>query len=264
MISATSFDIQVLGKLDEKGPSAEGKYFIVLKVGEDKEIESGDAMLREPGPGWKVEQPFQFDVGSAINIEIFRRGGLGRLSLKHSVAKYTGQGIDLLANDHELVIESADKKAPSISIKLDLVVEDHAKFMEAVDKDTQRLHNVKGADGAQKATDILGPLGIVLQKIVPIIDQFAGSHPVLNAAWIVLSSAYKVVQSQVALDDAVRKLVEILGEMAGQATVCPNLGKIVGSVDINKEIGRTSLHVAWLIHRYADPSIRGKPSMLGQ
>lgn len=45
-----------------------------------------------------------FDVGSTIKIVIFRRSLLaGRLSLKkYFVAKYTGRGIDLLANGNAL------------------------------------------------------------------------------------------------------------------------------------------------------------------
>ncbi|KZP08805.1 hypothetical protein FIBSPDRAFT_900962 [Athelia psychrophila] len=210
MTSAKSSDIQVLGKLDEKGPNAmisaksfdiqvldkmdEGKYFIVLKIGEDKEIESEEALPRKLGPGWKAEHSFvltfgisQFYVWSEINMEIFHKSPK-LWSRKHSVAKYTGLGIDLLANDHQLVIEPVDK-GPRISIELDLdAVEGHVQLMRALDEDMGRLTKLKGADAVQTVITF----GAVLNNIVPIVDKFTGSHPVLNAAWIVLSSAYKV------------------------------------------------------------------------
>ncbi|KZP08912.1 hypothetical protein FIBSPDRAFT_900885 [Athelia psychrophila] len=178
MISATSFDIQVLDELDKDSASSpEGQYFVEVQVDGGEVIQSGDAQ-RVPVPRWKVE----------------RQLGRSPLSKKHSVAKYTGQGNDLLANGDEDYghIESADKKAPRILIKLDLVSEDHAQFMKNVDEDALRLHSIKGLDGAQTMTGILEAFGVVLKNIVPIIDNFAGSHPVLNAAWILLSSAYKV------------------------------------------------------------------------
>lgn len=191
--------------------------------------------------------------------------------------------------------------AQRISIKLDLVFEDHAEFMKTVDEDTLHLAKVNGADAAQT---IVGQLGTVLQKMVPIIDSFAAVSPSSSLSRIIIevshyadpscikcrmdcaicrvqserlprylmgrgyltnpfASAFKVIQSQIALDDAVRELVEVLREMAGAAAARPNLGEIRGTVNIIEEIGRTSLDAALLIHRYADPSIRGKPSVLG-
>ena len=61
-----------------------------------------------------------------------------------------------------------------ISIKLDLLLESHADFMKTVDKDIMRLTKVKGAGVAQNATNLGSQLVAVLEKMVPVIDNFAG------------------------------------------------------------------------------------------
>ncbi|KZP29070.1 hypothetical protein FIBSPDRAFT_947076 [Athelia psychrophila] len=84
------------------------------------------------------------------------------------------------------------KVGPRMSIQLDLEVESHIDFMKIVDEDVARLTAVKGADAADTVTTIAGKFAAVLQKIIPIVDDLASAHPLPNAAWIVLSSAYKV------------------------------------------------------------------------
>ena len=65
-----------------------------------------------------------------------------------------------------------------ISIKLDLKPEAHANFMKTVDDDMKLLTMVEGAGAAQHATDLGAQIGAVLQKIVPVIDNFAAVRPV--------------------------------------------------------------------------------------
>lgn len=99
---------------------------------------------------------------------------------------------------------------PRISIQLNLETESHIDFMKTVDEDAARLKTIRGADGSQAAITVAGNFAAILQKIVPIVDDFASvsrsifeygtvseylgiqTHPIMKAAWIVLSSAYKV------------------------------------------------------------------------
>ena len=46
--------------------------------------------------------------------------------------------------------------------------------MKTVDKDMMRLRNVNGAGAAQNATNLATQIGAVLERIVPVIDNFAG------------------------------------------------------------------------------------------
>ncbi|KZP14694.1 TPR-like protein, partial [Athelia psychrophila] len=208
----------------------------------------------------------RFDFSSTIRIVIFRQSLLAKRFpvKKYIVAEFNGKGVDLLDNstEHEMRAESGDSVDSRISVRLDYSSESHAEFMKAVDGDMSRI-GVQGSDAAQTTMPIAGQLGTVLQKIVPIVDQFAGSHPVLNAAWTVLSAAYKVMQTQIAEDGAVRDLLESLREMAGVAGACPNLPEVGGTIDVIEEIGRTTLEAALLIHEYAGPSVRGKTSIFG-
>ncbi|KAF7976885.1 hypothetical protein HWV62_5427 [Athelia sp. TMB] len=196
---------------------------------------------------------------------IYRRSLLWqRLPLKkYLVAEFRGQGIDLFDDntEHELANEAGEKIAPHIAIKVNATIESRLAFMEIVDRDVARLAKVEGVGGVQLTTTIGGSIGTVLQTIVPIIDNFANTHPVLHLVWIVLSSAYKVMQKQVVTDDAVRDLAEHLREMVGAASTCPNLLEIEGTSNVIDEIGRTSLDTALLIHEYTDPSVKGKASI---
>ncbi|KZP29022.1 hypothetical protein FIBSPDRAFT_223665 [Athelia psychrophila] len=83
----------------------------------------------------------------------------------------------------------------------------------------------------------------------------------MKAAWVVLSSAYKILQNQMKEDGVVGDMVESLREMAGVASACQTLLKIGGTIDVIEEIGRCSLEAARIVHDYAAPSIRGKASI---
>ncbi|KAF7965800.1 hypothetical protein HWV62_41763 [Athelia sp. TMB] len=201
-------------------------------------------------------------------IGIYRRSLVGKRfpGKKYLVAEFKGQGIDLMNEgaEHELANEAGGPISSRIIIRLDAAVESRAAFMDTVNRDVARLTKVKGADGVQLASTISGIIGTVLQKLIPIIDNFASTHPVLNLSWLALSAVYKAVQNQIAEEDIVRDLVEGLREMAGAASECPDLLVIDGTVDVIEEIGRTSLDIALLIHRYANPSIKGKSSIFAR
>ncbi|KZP14714.1 TPR-like protein [Athelia psychrophila] len=233
-------------------------YHFYIYYVNGKEVCTSQRKTREPPPRWKEQKRL---------IVIFRQSLLAKRFpvKKYIVAEFNGKGVDLLDNstEHEMRAESGDSVASRISVRLDYSSESHAEFMKAVDGDMSRI-GVQGSDAAQTTMPIAGQLGTVLQKIVPIVDQFAGSHPVLNAAWTVLSAAYKVMQTQIAEDGAVRDLLESLREMAGVAGACPNLPEVGGTIDVIEEIGRTTLEAALLIHEYAGPSVRGKTSIFAR
>ncbi|KAF7976798.1 hypothetical protein HWV62_5652 [Athelia sp. TMB] len=260
--------VQVVGGLEKQSTSSLPDHFVTLYV-DEKEVLS------------------RFHVTSAIKIGLYRRGLVGKHlpGKKYLVSEFKGQGIDLMdeGTERELANEAGESVGSSIIIKLDAAVESRAAFMDTVNRDIARLGKFKGADGLQLATPIGGMIGTVLKKLMPIIDNFASTHPVLNLSWLALSAAYKVrhyqkscrylqglklafqaVQNQTAEDDTVRDLVESLREMAGAASQCPDLLVIEGTVDVIEEIGRTSLDIALLIHRYASPSIEGKSSIFAR
>ncbi|KZP29079.1 hypothetical protein FIBSPDRAFT_927169 [Athelia psychrophila] len=186
---------RILGQLTKRSPCREADHFIIVYV-DGNEVLRSDRTPREPPPHWKVQKGLRFDVSSTIKIVIYRRSlSLKRVPLKKNfVAEYSGLGSELLDKDidHELVDMAGHKVGPSMSIQLDLEIESHIDFMKTVDEDVARLTTVKGADTADTVITIAGKLATVLQKIVPIVDDFASTHPVMKAAWVVLSSAYKV------------------------------------------------------------------------
>ncbi|KZP15044.1 hypothetical protein FIBSPDRAFT_935419, partial [Athelia psychrophila] len=127
------------------------------------------------------------------------------------------------------------------------------------------MGEVKGADAAQGATTAVTSIGAMLKAMVPVIDNFAGSHPILNGAWIVFSSAYKIAQNQAAQDGVVQDLVDSLSEMAGAASSWEEPREISATgVNVIDEIGKASLEVAMLVHDYVCPSIQGKAKFLSR
>ncbi|KZP14751.1 TPR-like protein [Athelia psychrophila] len=267
MISITSLDVQVVGDLIKQSPSLHADHFFIFYVN-GKDVCRSQRKPREPPPQWKSQKRFLFDFASTIRIVIFRRSLLAKRfpMKKYVVAEFNGMGIDFLDNgtEHEMTAESSDNVKSRISVRLDHSLESHVQFMKAVDEDMSRIGKVPGSDAAQAATTIAGQLGTVLQKIVPIVDEFAGAHPILYAAWTVLSSAYKVVQQQIIIDGSVRDLVEKLREVAGVASTCSNLPEIGGTINVLENIGRTALEAALLIHEYSGPSVGGKPSIFAR
>ncbi|KZP07514.1 TPR-like protein [Athelia psychrophila] len=267
MISITSLDVQVIGELTKQSPSLHPDHFFIFYVN-GKDVCRSQRKAREPPLQWKEEKRFRLDFASTIRIVIFRRSLLAKRfpMKKYIVAEFNGTGIDFLDNsiEHEMRSESSDSVKSRISVRLDYSLESHMQFMKAVDEDISRIGKVPGFDAAQAATTIAGQLGTVLQKIVPIVDEFAGAHPILYAAWTVLSSAYKVVQQQIITDGSVRDLVEKLREVAGVASTCSNLPEIGGTINVLEDIGRAALEAALLIHEYAGPSVGAKPSIFAR
>ncbi|KZP14698.1 hypothetical protein FIBSPDRAFT_1048609 [Athelia psychrophila] len=266
MICVTSLDLQVVGDLIKESSCLLEDHFFILYVNEKKVFKS-QRKTREPPPRWKEQKPFRFDLSSTIRIVIFRQSFLARVpGKKNMVAEFNGKGVDLLDNitEHEMRTKSGVSVDWRISVRLDYSSESHAEFMKAVGEDISRIGKVPGSDAAQAVTTIAGQLGTVLEKIVPIVDQFAGTHPIFYAAWTVLSSAYKVVQQQIITDGSIGDLVEKLREVAGVASTCSNLPEIGGTINVLEDIGRTALEAALLIHEYASPSIGGKPSIFAR
>ncbi|KAF7980707.1 hypothetical protein HWV62_37169 [Athelia sp. TMB] len=163
--------------------------------------------------------------------------------------EYTGRGLDLFdsALSYKLRNEVGDLLPARISIKLDLVPEAHADFMRTIDSEMKRLNTVKGSGTAQHATDLGMQIGAVLQKIVPVIDNFAA-----------------IAQHQVAQDMTVGDLVESLREMAGAASTLVTVPEIPGTTDVIQDIGRASLDAALVIHEYTNSTIAGKTSIVGR
>ncbi|KAF7983531.1 hypothetical protein HWV62_21088 [Athelia sp. TMB] len=197
-----------------------------------------------------------------VKIAIYRRSFVGQRipGKKTLVAECMARGIDLLDTDaiHELTNEADKKISPHIVVKLDAALEPRADFMEMVKRDMARLAMIQSADGARSMNAFDEQLGIVLQNIVPIIDSFASTHSVFDLAWIALSSAYKVSKNQVLDDAPIRGLVESLCELASAANACPDLLNSQHTTEIIGEIGRASLDIGVIIHRYTDPSLTGK------
>ncbi|KZP08807.1 hypothetical protein FIBSPDRAFT_994659 [Athelia psychrophila] len=237
----TASPTYVLGELDKKGPSPQPDHFIIVSLLAGRLCLKKYFVAKYTGLGIDL-------LANGEELGTFRPSNIDRKGNAFSGISYLDEGVigaegkvqdvdgdrggrrstDERCADHGLTNESGDPVALRISIKLDLIFEEHAEFMKTVDEDMLRLAKINGAGGAQVATGIGGQLGTVLQKIVPIINTFAGvhimqTHPILNAAWAVLSSVYK--------------LVDILREMAGVATSCPSLREIRGTVNIIEEIG---------------------------
>ncbi|KZP28617.1 hypothetical protein FIBSPDRAFT_1039378 [Athelia psychrophila] len=118
----------------------------------------------------------RFDVSSTIKIVVYRRIlFLTRFPLKkYFVAEHSGLGIELLEKDidHELIDKAGRKVGPLISIQLDL-----ERVAYRLHEDRGSVHRSpedgKGADATEAVTAIAGKLGTVLQKIVPVVDEFA-------------------------------------------------------------------------------------------
>ncbi|KZP14725.1 TPR-like protein [Athelia psychrophila] len=257
MISVTSLDLQVVGDLIKESSCLLEDHFFTLYVNE-KEVFKSQKKAREPPPRWKEQKPL---------IVIFRQSFLARVpGKKNMVAEFNGTVVDLLDNsaEHEMRTKSGVSVDWRISVRLDYSSESHAEFMKAVGEDISRIGKASGGDAAHAATTVTGHLGTVLEKIVPIVDKFAGTHPILYAAWTVLSSAYKVVQQQIITNSSVRDLVDKLHKVVGVASVCQNLPEIGGTINVLGDIGRAALEAALLIHEHAGPAVEEKPSIFAR
>ncbi|KAF7968506.1 hypothetical protein HWV62_30226 [Athelia sp. TMB] len=262
MISVSSLVIQVMGALEKKSPSPRQDYFFVL-------YEDGKELLRSnkvprSALKWTVEKPPRVHLTSTIKITVYRLTPTGqRRSLRtFLVAELQVRSIDLLDKDtkHELANEAGEKIPLRIVVQLDAGVQSRAAFMKSVDNEVARLAKVRGAGDAQFVPTVGETIGIVLQKIVSIVDAFAKNYHVLNLAWIALSCTYEAVQKHVVGGGALGKLAERLCEMVGAASGHTNLFLIEDAVDVIEKIGRTALDVAVLIHQHADPAIKSKTS----
>ncbi|KZP27780.1 hypothetical protein FIBSPDRAFT_292580 [Athelia psychrophila] len=183
MISVTSLDLQVAGDLIEQSQAClHADHFFIFYVNR-KEVCTSQRKTREPPPRWIEQTRFRFDFSSTIRIVIFRQSLLAKRFpvKKYIVAEFNGKGVDLLDNstEHEMRAESGDSVASRISVRLDYSSQSHAEFMKAVDEDMSRI-GVPDSDAAQTTIPIAGQLGTVLQKIVPIVDQFAGVSAFLS------------------------------------------------------------------------------------
>ncbi|KAF7976049.1 hypothetical protein HWV62_7960 [Athelia sp. TMB] len=242
-----------MGALEKKSPSPRQDYFFVL-------YEDGKELLRSnkvprSALKWTVEKP---------PITVYRLTPTGqRRSLRtFLVAELQVRSVDLLDKDmkHELANEAGEKIPLRIVVQLDAGIHSRAAFMKSVDKEVTRLAKVRSAGNAQSVPTVGETIGIVLQKIVSIVDAFAKNDHVLNLAWIALSCTYEAVQKHVVGGGALGKLAERLCEMVGAASGHTNLFLIEDAVDVIEKIGRTALDVAVLIHQHADPAIKSKTS----
>ncbi|KAF7971912.1 hypothetical protein HWV62_19483 [Athelia sp. TMB] len=262
-MSAHSIDIRVLDQIQRSHRNQKADHFVVLKIDGKKVFESNKALF-QPAPQWKQQKIIHFKPSSVIEIALYRQSSLR--VWWHTVAEYSARGMNFMDTEgaEQQIIDKSEKL--HLGVKFDVAIESmksNAHFMNAVDSDLSRLAKSKGAGTARMAETIGSQLGPILKLIVPIIDTFAATHPILNAAWIVLSSTYKIAQYQIAQDYAVRVLVEALREMVGAANAVPDLRKIEGTTDVIEDIGRTSFEAAKLVHDYVLPSYRGKASFVG-
>ncbi|KZP15794.1 hypothetical protein FIBSPDRAFT_74790 [Athelia psychrophila] len=261
MISASSIDVRALDDSSEPSRSQKLTHLFVLKIDGTKVLES--AKVPRESLVWKEQMQLRFAPSSNISIAIHRKSRAFGWQKPVLVTEYNGRGMDFL--DTGVAQELIDTDGTSrLAVKFDLIPKSHADFMKAVDEEISQLAKFKGADAAQLATTIGSKMGAVLVAIVPVIDKFASAHPLLNVAWTVLSSAYKVAQNQIAQDNFVLDLIECMREMAGAASACPDLLKIDGTADVIEAIGRASIDVARLIHDFVQPSIGGKAKFLAR
>ncbi|KZP14608.1 hypothetical protein FIBSPDRAFT_935700, partial [Athelia psychrophila] len=231
MISASSIDVRVLGDLPQPSKSRELAHLFVLKIDGVKVLESATA----PGEllEWKEQNQIHFTLSSNIDISIHHKNPKPEFRKPASVVEYSGRGMDFLDTEQELVAKSGTSR---LVVKFGRVDGSHADFMQAVDKEMSELAQVKGADATQTATTIGANIVAVLEAIVPVLNKFAGAHPVLNGAWMVLFSAYKMAQNQIAHDEVARDLLESLREMAGAASSYEEPRNIPGAVGAMAEI----------------------------
>ncbi|KZP09136.1 hypothetical protein FIBSPDRAFT_938652 [Athelia psychrophila] len=186
-ISASSIDVRALGDSPEPSKTQKLTHMFVLKIDGGKVFES-EKVPRE-SLEWKELKKFHFTPSSNIEIAIYRKSRALGWRKPVLVGEYTGRGMDFLDATQELVEKSGDSR---LAVKFDLVAESHEDFMKAVDEEMLQLAKIKGTDAAQTATSLAAAIGTALEAIVPVLDKLASAHPVLNGAWIVLSSAYKV------------------------------------------------------------------------
>ncbi|KAF7972864.1 hypothetical protein HWV62_16906 [Athelia sp. TMB] len=257
---ATSVDIRVLGGLQQSHKNQKPDHYVVMKIDGTKFFES-EKVLYTPTPHWEHRNIIQFKTSSIIEIGLYRQSSLR--VWWHTVAECSGRGIDFVESGVERVLLDKSGK-PRLALKFNLAADSHVDFMRVVDSNLSRTARIEGAGSINAIATIGSQLGPVLQKIVPIIDKFTATHPILSAAWIVLSSTYKIAQYQIAQDNAIRVLVETLREMVGAASSVPDLENIEGTTNVIDEIGRTSLEAAKLVHDYFLPSIGKKPSFIAR
>ncbi|KZP06406.1 hypothetical protein FIBSPDRAFT_322911 [Athelia psychrophila] len=253
--------VRALGDLPEPSESQKLTHLFVLTIDGNKVLES--AKVPRESLRWKEQQEFHFTPSSNIDIAIHRKSRAFGWRKPVRVTEYSGRGADFLDTgaEQKLVAKSGTS---SLIVKFDLVAESHANFLKTVTEEMSQLAKFRGADAAQSATTIGSKMGTALTALVPVIDKFAGAHPLLNVAWTVLSSAYKVAQNQIAQDASVLDLIESMREMAGAASSCPDLLKIDGTTDVIEDIGRASIDVARLVHDFVQPSIGGKAKFLAR
>ncbi|KAF7968342.1 hypothetical protein HWV62_30933 [Athelia sp. TMB] len=259
--------IEVVGALEKKlkGPGPRPDYFFVLFV-DEKMVLKSERVPRD-APRWTVQKPPRFNLTSTIKIAVYLLSPTGqRVYLKKSpLAECKVRGIDLLNEgvEHELTNAAGAKIVARLAVTLDVTLEFRAGFMKTIDKDLAHLAEVRGGDGARSAITVGEKIGTIIQKIMPIIDNFASSHSVLKLAWIALSSTYKAMQTQVAEDSIVRDLVDSLCEMTSAASAYFDLLEINDAADLIDAIGRTSIDVALLVHKHADITPTCKASTSG-
>ncbi|KAF7966839.1 hypothetical protein HWV62_36913 [Athelia sp. TMB] len=273
MLSSDWIDIREVRDMTQKVKSSRTDHFVILTIDGKKVFESTKARS-EPAPQWNEQKAIRFTPASKLEFLVYRQSRIPGWR-KHISAECSAQGMDFLEIEgaEQILVDKSGK--PRLAVKLNLVPQSHPDFIKSVQEDVSRLAEIKGADTIQAATSIGANIGTALQAIVPVINQFSASHPILNGAWIVLSSAYrvrsalsrkhtvtqdslKIAQHQKTQDDSVRDLVANLREMAGAASSYEEPREISGTINVIEEIGKVSLEAAVLVHDFVDPSIGGK------
>ncbi|KAF7978596.1 hypothetical protein HWV62_45320 [Athelia sp. TMB] len=261
MLSSDALDIRIIGDIPQRTKISKPDHFVIMTIDGKKMFESTKA-LREPAPQWKDRRIIQFAPASVIEFVIYRQSRR-RKWVKHTVAQCNARGGEFLQIGGEKELVDKDGNL-CLAVHFNISIQPHSEFMKGVKEDVAQLSKVKGIDAAQKATTLVPKIGAALEKLFPVIDKLAGAHPIMNASWMVLSSAIKMAQNQKKEDNNVRGLVDSLCEMAGAASACPDLKKIEGTSDVAEELGKASLEAAIIVHDYANPSVRGHAKFLAR
>ncbi|KAF7974088.1 hypothetical protein HWV62_13393 [Athelia sp. TMB] len=263
MLSSESIDIRVVGESLQKAQSLKASYFVTLKIDGRKVLDS-TKVPSDRALHWNEQKivsvisddlvsigadihrsDSQFAPASVVEFGLYRQGR-HRKWKEYTIAECNARGGDFLQTGSELELVNKSGE-PCLAVKFDIVMQSHSEFMKDVNEQVAKLANVKGIDAAQQATTLIPKLGVALEKIVPVLDKFAG-----------------MAQNQKQEDGNVQDLVDSLCEMAGAASSCPDLKKIEGTTDVAEEIGKASLEAAILVHDYVSPSIRGQASFFAR
>jgi len=187
-------DIKIVGLLQKTSTGGLPDPFAVVYVDEEMQWES-KAQLRTPTPHWQVDTLLSIRPSSTIKVELRRRSMLFRFRHKtYLLGQLTGRISELLENDSLLALTDENEAAMLVDTHIIHATQEHASVFTAVSGlATTSLSIARTVHGTNKAfSTCISQALISLGNIVSFVDEVAEVHPICHAAWVVLSSVYKV------------------------------------------------------------------------